>query len=67
MRTIMYADVADPPLLVDLAVRAEQRSWDGVFLWDHILWKSPVRAVADAWVALSAIAAGPGTSGWAPS
>jgi hypothetical protein len=57
MRTIMYADVADPPLLVDLAVRAEQRSWNGVFLWDHILWKSSVRAVADAWVALSAIAA----------
>ena len=52
-----FDELADPPLLVDLAVRAEQRSWDGVFLWDHILWKSPVRAVADAWVALSAIAA----------
>ena len=37
-------------------MRAEERGWDGVFLWDHILWRPPVRAVADAWVALSAIA-----------
>ena len=52
-----FDELADPALLVDLAVRAEERGWDGVFLWDHILWKPPVRAVADAWVALSAIAA----------
>jgi len=38
-------------------MRAEERGWDGVFLWDHILWRPHVRAVAGAWVALSAIAA----------
>jgi alkanesulfonate monooxygenase SsuD/methylene tetrahydromethanopterin reductase-like flavin-dependent oxidoreductase (luciferase family) len=52
-----FDELADPPLLVALAMRAEERGWDGVFLWDHILWRPPVRAVADAWVALSAIAA----------
>ena len=29
-----------------------------MFLWDHIVHRPPVRAVADPWVALSAIAAG---------
>jgi alkanesulfonate monooxygenase SsuD/methylene tetrahydromethanopterin reductase-like flavin-dependent oxidoreductase (luciferase family) len=53
-----FDQLADPPLLVDLAVGAEELGWDGVFLWDHILWKPPVRALADAWVALSAIATG---------
>lgn len=36
---------------------AEARGWDGVFLWDHIVHRPPVRAVSDPWVALSAIAA----------
>jgi alkanesulfonate monooxygenase SsuD/methylene tetrahydromethanopterin reductase-like flavin-dependent oxidoreductase (luciferase family) len=44
-------------VLVDLARGAESRGWDGVFLWDHIVHRPPVRAVADPWVALSAIAA----------
>ena len=44
-------------MLVELAVAAEARGWDGVFLWDHIVHRPPVRAVADPWVALSAIAA----------
>ena len=44
-------------MLVDLARGAESRGWDGVFLWDHIVHRPPVRAVADPWVALSAIAA----------
>ncbi len=44
-------------MLVDLARSAESHGWDGVFLWDHIVHRPPVRAVADPWVALSAIAA----------
>lgn len=40
-----------------MAVSAEQHGWDGIFLWDHILWRPPVRTVADPWVALGAIAA----------
>jgi alkanesulfonate monooxygenase SsuD/methylene tetrahydromethanopterin reductase-like flavin-dependent oxidoreductase (luciferase family) len=52
-----FDELADPVLLVDLAVRAEARGWDGLFLWDHIAYSPPVRALADPWVALSAIAA----------
>ncbi len=44
-------------VLVDLAVQAEAGGWDGVFLWDHIVHRPPVRAVSDPWVSLSAIAA----------
>jgi alkanesulfonate monooxygenase SsuD/methylene tetrahydromethanopterin reductase-like flavin-dependent oxidoreductase (luciferase family) len=52
-----FEELSDPLVLVDLAVRAEAAGWDGVFLWDHIVHRPPVRAVADPWVALSAIAA----------
>jgi alkanesulfonate monooxygenase SsuD/methylene tetrahydromethanopterin reductase-like flavin-dependent oxidoreductase (luciferase family) len=51
-----FDELADPRVLVDLAVRAESRGWDGLFLWDHIVYRAPVRAVADPWVSLSAIA-----------
>jgi len=49
--------LADPRLLAELAARAEARGWDGIFLWDHVNYRPPVRAVLDPWVALSAIAA----------
>ena len=52
-----FDELADPLALVDLAVRAEARGWDGFFLWDHIRYRPPVSAVADPWVMLSAIAA----------
>ena len=52
-----FDELADPLVLVDLAVAAEARGWDGLFLWDHIVYRPPVRALADPWVALSAIAA----------
>ena len=52
-----FDELADPRVLIGLAVHAEQHGWDGVFLWDHIRYRPPVRAVADPWVALSAIAA----------
>jgi alkanesulfonate monooxygenase SsuD/methylene tetrahydromethanopterin reductase-like flavin-dependent oxidoreductase (luciferase family) len=51
-----FDELADPALLADLASRAEQRGWDGFFLWDHVLYREPVRAILDPWVALSAIA-----------
>ncbi len=44
-------------MLVELAVTAESRGWDGLFLWDHIAYRAPVKALADPWVALSAVAA----------
>jgi alkanesulfonate monooxygenase SsuD/methylene tetrahydromethanopterin reductase-like flavin-dependent oxidoreductase (luciferase family) len=52
-----FDELADPHVLVELAASAESRGWDGVFLWDHVAYRPPVRALADAWVALSAIAA----------
>ncbi len=52
-----FDELVDPVVLVDLAVRAEANGWDGLFLWDHVAYRAPVRAVADPWVALSAIAA----------
>ena len=52
-----FDELSDPLVLVDLARAAEAGGWDGVFLWDHIVYRPPVRAVADPWVALSAIAA----------
>ncbi len=52
-----FDELADPLVLIDLALRSESGGWDGVFLWDHIVYRPPVRAVADPWVALSAIAA----------
>ncbi len=51
-----FDELADPRLLMELAARAEVLGWDGLFLWDHIRYRAPTRAVLDAWVALSAIA-----------
>jgi alkanesulfonate monooxygenase SsuD/methylene tetrahydromethanopterin reductase-like flavin-dependent oxidoreductase (luciferase family) len=51
-----FGDLADPRVLADLAARAEDRGWDGFFVWDHVKYREPVRAVADPWVALAAIA-----------
>jgi alkanesulfonate monooxygenase SsuD/methylene tetrahydromethanopterin reductase-like flavin-dependent oxidoreductase (luciferase family) len=51
-----FDELVDPRLLAELAQRAEARGWDGFFLWDHIVYRAPVRAVADVWVALAAVA-----------
>ena len=51
-----FDELADPRTLVALAEQAEEYGWDGFFLWDHILYRPPVRAVADPWVALGAVA-----------
>jgi alkanesulfonate monooxygenase SsuD/methylene tetrahydromethanopterin reductase-like flavin-dependent oxidoreductase (luciferase family) len=52
-----FDELSDPWVLVELAADAEERGWDGIFLWDHILYRDPVSAVADPLVSLSAIAA----------
>jgi hypothetical protein len=51
-----FDELANPRILADLASHAEARGRDGMFLWDRISYPPPGRAVADAWVALSAIA-----------
>jgi alkanesulfonate monooxygenase SsuD/methylene tetrahydromethanopterin reductase-like flavin-dependent oxidoreductase (luciferase family) len=51
-----FDELADPRILAALAAAAEDRGWDGFFVWDHIRYRAPVRAVADPWVALAAVA-----------
>src|SRR5947207_15237549 len=51
-----FGPLADAGALVEIGIAAEERGWDGVFLWDHIL--SPVGGaweIADCWTALTAI------------
>lgn len=52
-----FDELSEPDVVVELAVRAEERGWDGFFLWDHVAYRAPVRAVADPWVTMAAIAA----------
>jgi alkanesulfonate monooxygenase SsuD/methylene tetrahydromethanopterin reductase-like flavin-dependent oxidoreductase (luciferase family) len=51
-----FGELADPRVLAGLAAAAEDRGWDGFFVWDHVVYRAPVRAVADPWVALAAVA-----------
>lgn len=51
-----FEELAEPRLVAQLAARAEERGWDGFFLWDHVEYREPVRAVADPWVTLAAVA-----------
>jgi alkanesulfonate monooxygenase SsuD/methylene tetrahydromethanopterin reductase-like flavin-dependent oxidoreductase (luciferase family) len=52
-----FDELADPRVIARLAAEAEERGFDGFFVWDHVAYRPPTRAVADPWVALSAIAA----------
>lgn len=49
-------DYADPRLLVSLAVEAEASGWDGVFVWDHLLYRDEKDGVVDPWISVAAIA-----------
>jgi alkanesulfonate monooxygenase SsuD/methylene tetrahydromethanopterin reductase-like flavin-dependent oxidoreductase (luciferase family) len=51
-----FDELSDPQLLAELGAEAEREGWDGLFLWDHVNYRPPVRAIADPWVALSAVA-----------
>ena len=50
-------EFGDVRALLDLAVAAEQHGWDGVQLWDHVLYHEPGWAVTSSTVAAAAIAA----------
>ena len=52
-----FGDLADPAVVARLAAEAEEAGWHGVFLWDHLCWRAPVRQVADPWITLAAAAA----------
>ncbi|HMJ36059.1 MAG TPA: LLM class flavin-dependent oxidoreductase [Baekduia sp.] len=51
-----FDELADPRLLAELAADSEAAGFDGFFLWDHIVYSAPTRAVLDPWVAMAAIA-----------
>jgi alkanesulfonate monooxygenase SsuD/methylene tetrahydromethanopterin reductase-like flavin-dependent oxidoreductase (luciferase family) len=51
-----FEELAEPRLVAELAARAEAAGWDGFFVWDHVAYREPVRAIADPWVTLSAVA-----------
>jgi alkanesulfonate monooxygenase SsuD/methylene tetrahydromethanopterin reductase-like flavin-dependent oxidoreductase (luciferase family) len=52
----LFDELADPATVARLACEAEEAGWHGVFVWDHVRWRPPVRAVADPWVTLAAVA-----------
>jgi len=50
-----FGELADPSVLVDIAVAAEEQGFDGVFLWDHVYRPSAdPREMLDPWVVLGA-------------
>jgi alkanesulfonate monooxygenase SsuD/methylene tetrahydromethanopterin reductase-like flavin-dependent oxidoreductase (luciferase family) len=51
-----FGELAEPASVAELAARAEEQGWDGFFLWDHVAFHGPVRAIADPWVTLAAMA-----------
>jgi len=51
-----FGDLADPMVVARLAAEAEEAGWHGVFVWDHLCWRAPVRQVADPWITLAAVA-----------
>jgi alkanesulfonate monooxygenase SsuD/methylene tetrahydromethanopterin reductase-like flavin-dependent oxidoreductase (luciferase family) len=51
-----FDELSNPRVISRLAARAEEQGFDGFFVWDHVNYRPPTRAVADPWVAMSAIA-----------
>ena len=51
----LFGDLAEPAAMLELARLADDRGWDGIFPWDHVLADGP-RPVADVWVVLAAVA-----------
>jgi alkanesulfonate monooxygenase SsuD/methylene tetrahydromethanopterin reductase-like flavin-dependent oxidoreductase (luciferase family) len=51
-----FEELSEPAVAAELAVGAEERGWDGFFVWDHVVYREPVRAVADPWITLAAVA-----------
>ena len=53
-----FGEFADPHVMADLAVAADEAGWDGIFLWDHMIRpEGDPQQIADTWIVLAAIAA----------
>lgn len=55
MSISLSEELADPRVVADVAVIAEEAGWDGVFVWDH-LWNRTLAPFADPFVTVAAIA-----------
>jgi alkanesulfonate monooxygenase SsuD/methylene tetrahydromethanopterin reductase-like flavin-dependent oxidoreductase (luciferase family) len=53
----LFEELAEPATVARLGAEAEEAGWQGVFVWDQLRWRAPIRAVADPWITLTAIAA----------
>jgi alkanesulfonate monooxygenase SsuD/methylene tetrahydromethanopterin reductase-like flavin-dependent oxidoreductase (luciferase family) len=53
----LFEELAEPATVARLSAEAEEAGWHGVFVWDQVRWRAPIRAVADPWISLTAIAA----------
>jgi alkanesulfonate monooxygenase SsuD/methylene tetrahydromethanopterin reductase-like flavin-dependent oxidoreductase (luciferase family) len=53
----LFEELADPRVVARLAADAEESGWNGVFVWDQLRWREPIKQVADPWITLAAIAA----------
>jgi alkanesulfonate monooxygenase SsuD/methylene tetrahydromethanopterin reductase-like flavin-dependent oxidoreductase (luciferase family) len=52
-----FGNYAHARVQEELAHEVEEAGWDGVFLWDHILfWTSKRVPMVDPWIALAAMA-----------
>lgn len=51
-----FDPLADPRVFADVAMQAEEAGWDGIFVWDHLLYADPVTEIADPWICLAAAA-----------
>jgi alkanesulfonate monooxygenase SsuD/methylene tetrahydromethanopterin reductase-like flavin-dependent oxidoreductase (luciferase family) len=52
----LFDALADPLVVARIAAEAEEAGWHGLFVWDHLNWRAPVREVADPWITLAAAA-----------
>jgi alkanesulfonate monooxygenase SsuD/methylene tetrahydromethanopterin reductase-like flavin-dependent oxidoreductase (luciferase family) len=51
-----FDELSEPGVVAELAALAEERGWDGFFVWDHVAYRPPVRALANPWITLAAVA-----------
>jgi len=52
-----FGPFGHPRIMAELAQDAEAAGWDGMFIWDHVLWTSPENyPVTEPWVTLGAMA-----------
>lgn len=52
-----FGPFGHPRVVAELAHEAEAAGWDGMFIWDHLMWTAPENfPVAEPWVTLAAMA-----------